>query len=562
MQVRPENPVIVQGDGKVLVETKHPRYEAARDLLGRFAELEASPEHLHTYRITPLSLWNAASAGMSRSDIVDELRDFTKFDIPQNVLDNVSDTIERYGLVKLLPHPETPESLIRLDFATAYIAKVVSNLPELRELLVEDGRRHWAIDAGHRGIFKQRALQANWPIEDLAGFLPGAHLDIKLREKMKGNRKPFAVRPYQVEAAERWFLEGKPSGGHGVVVLPCGAGKTIVAMKTMSLVNTHTLILATNAAAVEQWVREIIDKTHLTERDVGAYTGATKHIRPVTVATYQIMTWRRSKTAQFEHLHLFTDQDWGLLIYDEVHLLPAPVFGATANLQARRRLGLTATLVREDGREGDVFSLVGPKRYDLPWQMLEDGGFIAEARCHEVRVAFNNGDAQKYEKTDENRKFKMASVNPLKLGAIRELIKRHKGDNILVIGTYVDQLERVSKMLGAPLITGKTPHKKREELFGKFRTGRIKVLVVSKVANFSIDLPDANVAIQISGTFGSRQEEAQRLGRILRPKKDGGEAHFYTVITRDTKEQDFALKRQLFLTEQGYRYSIEERAAS
>ena len=562
MQVRPDNPVIVQGDGKVLVETKHPRYEAARDLLGRFAELEASPEHLHTYRITPLSLWNAASSGMTRADIVDELRDYTKFDIPPNVLDSITDTIERYGLVKLLPHPDDPGGLIRLEFSTTYIAKVVSNLPEIRELLVEDGRRHWAIDAGHRGIFKQKALLAGWPIEDLAGFLPGSPLDVKLRETMKGNGKPFIVRPYQIEAASRWYLDGKPSGGHGVVVLPCGAGKTIVAMQAMNLVNTHTLILATNAAAVDQWVREIIDKTHLTSRDVGAYTGQSKRICPVTVATYQIMTWRRSKNAEFEHLHLFTDQDWGLLIYDEVHLLPAPVFGATANLQARRRLGLTATLVREDGREGDVFSLVGPKRYDLPWQLLEDGGFIAEARCHEVRVAFNNGDAQKYETTDETRKFKLASTNPLKQGAIRSLIKRHEGDNILVIGTYVDQLERVSRMLGAPLITGKTNHATREKLFGEFRRGQIKVLVVSKVANFSIDLPDANVAIQISGTFGSRQEEAQRLGRILRPKKDGGEAHFYTVVTRDTKEQDFALKRQLFLTEQGYRYTIEEQAAS
>jgi len=562
MQVRPENPVIVQGDGKVLVETKHARYEAVRDLLARFSELEASPEHLHTYRITALSLWNAASSGMTRADIVDELGQFTKFDIPQNVLDSISDTIERYGLVKLIPHPTDPESLIRLDFATAYIAKVVSAEPQIRELLVEDGRRHWAIDAGHRGIFKQRALQAGWPVEDLAGFLPGAYLDVRLRDKMKISGLPFGVRPYQIESADRWFLDGKPSGGHGVVVLPCGAGKTIVALQAMNLVNQHTLILATNAAAVEQWVKEIVDKTHLRRDQVGAYMGARKEIRPVTVATYQIMTWRRSKTAEFEHLHVFTDQNWGLLIYDEVHLLPAPVFGATAHLQARRRLGLTATLVREDGREGDVFSLVGPKRYDLPWQMLEEGGFIAEARCHEVRVDFNNGDAQKYERTDENLKFKLASTNPLKMGAIRELIKRHKGDNILVIGTYLDQLQRVASMLRAPLITGKTPHKKRVDLFGKFRRGDIKVLVVSKVANFSIDLPDANVAIQISGTFGSRQEEAQRLGRILRPKKDGGEAHFYTVITRETKEQDFALKRQLFLTEQGYRYTIEERAAS
>ena len=561
MQVRPDNPVIVQGDGKVLLETTHARYEEARDFLARFAELEASPDLLHTYRITPLSLWNAACSGMTKDDIVDRLRSLTKFDIPPDVLQNVSDTIERYGLVKLKPHPAEPETLIRLEFHNAYVAKLVSKEPSVQEFLQEDGRRNWAIQPGHRGIFKQRMLAANWPVEDLVGFLPGEHLNIQIREQMKGNGAPFAVRPYQADAAARWHLMGLPAGGHGVVVLPCGAGKTIVAMESMRLCQTHTLILATNEAAVNQWVRGLIDKTHLTEEQVGAYMGTKKEIKPVTVATYQILTWRRSRDAEFEHLHLFEDHNWGLLIYDEVHLLPAPVFGATATLQGRRRLGLTATLVREDGREADVFALVGPKRYDLPWQMLERGGFIAEANCHEIRVPFVNGGYEKYEASNEQTKFRFASTNPNKMGAIKELVDRHRGDNILIIGTYLEQLETISKKFKAPLITGKTPHRERDVLFKDFREGRSKLLVVSKVANFSIDLPDANVAIQVSGTFGSRQEEAQRLGRILRPKKNGSKAHFYTVVTSETKEQEFALKRQLFLTEQGYRYSIENKAA-
>ena len=560
MHVRPENPVIVQGDGKVLVETKHPKYEPARDFIARFAELERSPEHLHTYRISPLSLWNAASSGMTRDEIVEGLRELSKFDVPPAVLASITETIERYGLVQLVPHPDDPKELIRLNFATAYVAKLISKVSSAKDLMVPDGRRHWAIPQGHRGIFKQRMLTEGWPIEDLAGFLPGAPLKIQLRDTMKKDDKPFAVRPYQAEAADKWHMDGAPSGGHGVVVLACGAGKTIVALETMRLCQTKTLILATNAAAVEQWVREIVDKTHLKSSQVGAYMGAVKEIRPVTVATYQILTYRRSREADFEHLHLFSDEDWGLIIYDEVHLLPAPVFGATAELQGRRRLGLTATLIREDGRQGDVFSLVGPKRYDLPWQQLMTGGFIAEAQCFEVRVPFSVRDAERYEAIGEQAKFKEASTNRAKMPAIRKLVKRHKGDNILVIGTYVDQLVHIAKAFNAPLITGKTPHARRVELFKQFREGVIQLLVVSKVANFSIDLPDANVAIQVSGTFGSRQEEAQRLGRILRPKKDGEGAYFYTVVTKDTKEQDFAMKRQLFLTEQGYRYYIEDAA--
>lgn len=560
MHVRPDNPLIVQGDGKVLVETKHGRYEEARDFLSRFAELEASPEHLHTYRINPLSLWNAASVGMNLDEIVNGLRELSKFDVPQNVLDTIRDTIERYGLVKLIQHPEHPERLLRLTFSTSYVAKLVASEKSLRELMVEDGRRHWAIQAGHRGLFKQRALQSGWPVEDLAGFLPGAHLEVELRTTLRHNGQPFHVRDYQMEAAKRWYQDGRPTGGCGVVVLACGAGKTIVGMTAMSLVKTKTLILATNQAAVNQWIREILDKTTLSADQVGAYTGETKEIRPVTVATYQILTWRASKEGDFAHLHLFEDEDWGMIIYDEVHLLPAPVFGATAALQGRRRLGLTATLVREDGREGDVFSLVGPKRYDLPWQMLEDRGFIADTTCHEVRVPFQNGMRASYERAQEGEKFRLASENPAKIAALRDLLGQHKDDNVLIIGTYLDQLKEIARVFRAPLITGNTPNAERDRLFEQFRRGQIRVLVVSKVANFSIDLPDANIAIQVSGTFGSRQEEAQRLGRILRPKKK--KARFYTVVTSDTKEQEFALKRQLFLTEQGYRYYIDERSRS
>ena len=557
--MNPANPVIVQGDGKVLLETDHASFEQARDFLGRFAELEASPDRLHTYKISSLSLWNAASAGMGQDEIVEGLRALSKFDIPANVLEKIEDTIGRYGLVKLERHPTREGELLRVTFASTYIEKLVKRTETGREMLQADGRRDTAMDAGLRGLFKQRMLLENWPVEDDAGFLPGDPLSLTLREHMKGNGKPFGLRPYQKKAVSRWYMDGAPAGGHGVVVLPCGAGKTVVALEAMVRAQTHTLVVCNNQSAVTQWVREILDKTSLREDQVGEYTGQNKVIRPVTVATYQVLTWRRSKKHDYEHFGIFRDHNWGLLIYDEVHLLPAPVFGATAELQGCRRLGLTATLVREDGREGDVFSLVGPKRFDLPWQYLEKRGFVAEARCYEVRVPFDRKARAQYEDADEMSKFRMASENPAKLDVVADLIDRHSEDNLLIIGTYLGQLKEVAKMTGAPLITGKTPQKMRDELFGKFRSGRIKLLVVSKVANFAIDLPDANVAVQISGSFGSRQEEAQRLGRILRPKER--DAFFYTVVTTDTKEQDFAVKRQLFLTEQGYRYHIEDRAA-
>jgi DNA excision repair protein ERCC-3 len=559
MAIHPTNPIIVQGDGKVLLETRHPAFDKARDFLARFAELESSPELLHTYRITPLSLWNAASVGMRREEIVEDLRRLSKFDIPGPVLETIDDTISRYGLVQLRPHPTEPKRWIRLHFDTLFVQKTVLATATAKELVTNDGRRDYVIEAGMRGIFKQRLLQERWPVADLAGFNEGDPLPFQLRSTMKSTGKPFEVRDYQQEAVDRWFMGGQPAGGHGVVVLPCGAGKTIVSMAAMAKIGQHTLILCNNQTAVNQWVRELLDKTNLTEEDIGVYTGTEKRIAPVTVATYQVLTWRRTKKHDYEHLHLFRDHNWGLLIYDEVHLLPAPVFGATAELQGCRRLGVTATLVREDGREGDVFSLVGPKRFDLPWQLLEKQGYVAEAVCFEVRVPFSRRDRERYEQSDENEKFRLASENPVKRDVALMLANRHIHDNVLVIGTYLDQLRDLARDLDAPLITGETPQRERDALFLQFRRGVIKRLVVSKVANFAIDLPDASVAIQVSGSFGSRQEEAQRLGRILRPKDH--QAHFYSVVTSDSKEQEFAMKRQLFLTEQGYRYHIEEYAA-
>jgi len=560
MQMNPANPVIVQGDGKVLLETQHARFNEARDFLAKFAELESSPELLHTYRITPLSLWNAASAGMTEDELVDMLRGYSKFDIPGDVRTQIEDTLGRYGLVKLERDPKEPGKWIRVTFATRYVEKLVTKKSPAGQQYITAGpeKGSWRIEAGMRGIFKQRMLMEKWPVEDIAGFVEGHPLDVSLRSPTRAG-KEFAPRDYQREAVSRWYMNGHASGSHGVVVLPCGAGKTVVALTAMVEAGTHTLVLCNNQSAVTQWIREILDKTSLTPEQVGQYTGQEKRIRPVTVATYQVLTWRRSKNADYEHMHLFRDHKWGLLVYDEVHLLPAPVFAATAELQGTRRLGLTATLVREDGREGDVFSLVGPKRYDLPWQHLEKRGFVAEATCYEMRVPFSRQDRQKYEAADERVRFRLASENPRKIRVVEDLVRQHKDDNILVIGTYLGQLKELSRRLRVPLITGSTPQAERDRLFGRFRSGKLKVLVVSKVANFAIDLPDANIAIQVSGSFGSRQEEAQRLGRILRPKER--DAIFYTLVTANSKEQDFAVKRQLFLTEQGYRYHIQDVAA-
>jgi DNA excision repair protein ERCC-3 len=572
MHFQPSNPVIVQADGKVLVEADHKAYEKTREFLTKFAELESSPDSLHTYKITSISLWNAASSGFTAYELIDELNSISKYPMPREVENLIGGTLERYGLVKLVPHP-TDEALIRIEFENAYIKGLIVDDLTINDLIVPEGRgrkRTYSISAADRGSFKQRALLADWPVEDLAGFKPGSKLPIKLRGTIKNTNIVFQPREYQWEAARRWYQEGKSSGGHGVIVLACGGGKTIVGITAMHLVQRKTLILATNQASVTQWIDEILTKTTISPKDIGAYTGSSKQIRPITVSTYQMVSHKQSKHGGFEHLHIFDNQDWGLIIYDEVHLLPAPVFGATATLQSMRRLGLTATLIREDGREEDVFTLVGPKRYELPWQDLQKMGFISQIFCHEIHIPLPNELVEKYELASEQDKFRIACSNPVKVEAIEHLLQKHNSDNILIIGTYIDQLEIVSKHLKLPLITGKTPNHARDKLFARFRSGKISTLVVSKVANFSIDLPDANVAIQLSGTFGSRQEEAQRLGRILRPKNlDKGKkkknsapkenkAYFYTLVSKDTKEQTFALNRQKFLAGQGYRYILHD----
>jgi len=554
------NPLIVQSDRSILLEVDNPLYAEARDLLARFAELEKSPEHIHTYRITPLSLWNAASAGTSAEDVVATLRRYSKYDVPDNVCIDIVDYMSRYGRLQLVR--ENGDLLLRSD-DPVLIAEVAQH-KRLNEYIV--GQRDpltLLIDPARRGFLKQALVTFGYPAEDLAGYEPGAPLPIALLS-MTNSGSPFRVRAYQEDAIANFYAGGSARGGSGVIVLPCGAGKTIVGLGVMAKVQAETLILTPSTVAVRQWIDEILDKTTLTRDDVGEYSGQVKEIRPVTLTTYQIMTYRSSRDKEFPHFALFDQKNWGLIIYDEVHLLPAPVFRVTAALQGRRRLGLTATLVREDGRETDVFSLIGPKKYDMPWKELEKQGWIATAECHEIRIPMAEDDRMAYALADEREKYRIAAENEAKIPIIMEIIRKHQGDQILVIGQYLDQLEVVAQLLHAPLITGKTPVAKREALYEAFRTGEQPLLVVSKVANFSVDLPDANVAIQISGTFGSRQEEAQRLGRILRPKKGAQLAHFYSLVTRDSKDQVFAAKRQLFLTEQGYKYTImyaEELAA-
>lgn len=554
--VRADNPLIVQSDQTILVEVYSPRYTEVRDLLARFAEIVRSPEHIHTYRISPLSLWNAASSGMSAAAIHQTLEEYSKYPIPANVTSEIDQQIGRYGSLRLLGGD--PHMILQVD--DPWIAQELAAHPKLQKYLHPHPEpKHFFVDPMHRGDLKQTLIRLGLPTEDLAGFVTGSPLAIALRETCRTTGEAFRLRDYQSEAVDVFFAGGGPQGGHGVIVLPCGAGKTIVGIGAMAYAQTQTLILATNISACRQWIREILDKTELTEAEVGEFSGEKKEIKPITVATYQILTYRHEKDGPFAHFDLFHAQNWGLILYDEVHLLPAPVFRMTSVLQARRRLGLTATLIREDGLEEDVFCLIGPKRYDVPWRSLEERGFIAEAQCHEFRVALPFGERIQYATAADRTKVRLAAENSLKIPLVQELCRRHEGDHILVIGQYLEQLRALSKALHAPLITGQTSNARREELYKAFREGKIRLLVVSKVANFSIDLPDANVLIQVSGAFGSRQEEAQRLGRILRPKE--GIAHFYSLVSRDTCEQDFGLKRQLFLTEQGYRYRIEERSA-
>jgi DNA excision repair protein ERCC-3 len=534
-------PLIVQSDKTLLLEVDHPDATACRMAIAPFAELERSPEHVHTYRLTPLGLWNARAAGHDAEGVVDALLRFSRYPVPHGLLVDVAETMDRYGRLQLANHPTHGLVLRALDrVVLVEVAKAKKLAGMFGDRIDEDTL---AVHPSERGRLKQALLKLGWPAEDLAGYVDGEAHPIELREE------GWALRPYQREAVEHFW-----AGGSGVVVLPCGAGKTLVGAAAMAEVKATTLILVTTTVAGRQWKRELIARTSLTGDEIGEYSGERKEIRPVTIATYQVLTTRRGGV--FIHLDLFGARDWGLVLYDEVHLLPAPIFRFTADLQARRRLGLTATLVREDGREGDVFSLIGPKRYDAPWKDIESQGWIAPASCTEVRVTLTDAERMAYATAEPEERYRMAATARTKLPVVKALVTRHPGEQVLVIGGYIDQLEQLGEFLDAPVVQGSTTTKQRERLFDAFRAGELPTLVISRVGNFSIDLPEAAVAVQVSGTFGSRQEEAQRLGRVLRPKADGRQAHFYTVVSRDTIDTEYAAHRQRFLAEQGYAYTI------
>lgn len=538
-------PLIVQSDHTVLLEVAHPDAEDARHALAVFAELERAPEHIHTYRVTRLGLWNARAAGHAADAILTTLRRYAKFPVPSGVASEIEDTMRRYGrlTIERVSVGDLDSQLVLRSDESA-ILREVSSAKKIAPLLGNKIDEYtFPVAAWARGELKQQLVARGWPAEDLAGYTPGEPYDIELVQD------GWELREYQTKAVDAFQI-----GGSGVVVLPCGAGKTIVGAAAMARVGAKTLILVANAVSARQWRHELLMRTTLTAEDIGEYSGQVKEVKPVTIATYQILTSRRK--GEYAHLSLLDAQDWGVVIYDEVHLLPAPVFKLTAELQARRRLGLTATLVREDGREGDVFSLIGPKRYDAAWKDIEAQGFIAPAECFEVRLDLTESEHLEYAIAEDQDRYRIASSTTQKQLLAKRIIDQHPGESVLVIGQYIDQLEAMAEALGAPLITGKTPISERERLFSVFRSGEERILVVSKVANFSVDLPDASVAIQISGSFGSRQEEAQRLGRLLRPKTKGLTASFYTLIARDTVDQDFAQNRQRFLAEQGYAYTI------
>jgi DNA excision repair protein ERCC-3 len=536
-----DGPLIVQSDKTLLLEIGHDLAGECRREIAPFAELERAPEHVHTYRVTPLALWNARAAGHDAEQVVDALLKYSRYPVPHALLVDVADTMARYGRLRLEKHPSYGLVLVSTDRAVLEeVLRAKKIKPLLGDRVGDDGV---VVHASERGTLKQALLKLGWPAEDLAGYVDGEAHPIALHEDGWG------MRPYQKEAAESFW-----HGGSGVVVLPCGAGKTIVGAAAMAHAEATTLILVTSTVAAHQWKQELLHRTSLTEDEIGEYTGAKKEIRPITIATYQIMTTRRKGV--HIHLELFDARDWGLIVYDEVHLLPAPIFRMTADLQARRRLGLTATLVREDGREGDVFSLIGPKRYDAPWKEMETQGWIAPADCVEVRVTLTDSERLAYATAEPDLRYRFCATTTTKTTVIKALVARHSSEQTLVIGQYIDQLDSLGELLDAPVIKGDTRVRERERLFDAFRSGEISLLVVSKVANFSIDLPEAAVAIQVSGSFGSRQEEAQRLGRVLRPKASGRGARFYAVVARDTLDQDYAAHRQRFLAEQGYAYRI------
>ena len=536
-----QGPLVVQSDRTLLLEVDHPDASACRIAIAPFAELERAPEHIHTYRLTPLGLWNARAAGHDAEQVVDVLLTYSRYPVPTSLLVDVADTMDRYGRLRIEKHPTHGLVLVSTDRAVLTEVTKSAKVKGLLGAKIDDDSV--VVHPSERGHLKQVLLKLGWPAEDLAGYVDGEAHAIDLAEQS------WHLRPYQIQAAESFW-----HGGSGVVVLPCGAGKTVVGAASMAAAKATTLILVTNTVSARQWKDELIRRTSLTADEIGEYSGAKKEIRPVTIATYQVITTKRGGI--HPHLELFDARDWGLIIYDEVHLLPAPVFKFTADLQARRRLGLTATLVREDGRESDVFSLIGPKRFDAPWKEIEAQGYIAPADCVEVRVDLTDSERLAYATAEAEEKYRFCATTATKRRVTEALVRKHKGEQTLVIGQYIDQLDELGAHLDAPVIKGETSNAQREKLFDAFREGEISVLVVSKVANFSIDLPEATVAIQVSGTFGSRQEEAQRLGRVLRPKADGHEARFYSVVARDTIDQDFAAHRQRFLAEQGYAYRI------
>ncbi|WP_116246199.1 DNA repair helicase XPB [Nocardiopsis sp. FIRDI 009] len=535
--------LIVQSDKTLLLEVDHESAEECRRSIAPFAELERAPEHVHTYRITPLALWNARAAGHDAEQVVDALIRFSRFPVPHSLLVDIAETMDRYGRLRLVGDPA--HGLV-LESSDRAVLEEVVRARKLRGMLGERlDEDSVAVHPSERGNLKQALLKIGWPAEDLAGYVDGEAHRIEL------DQDGWELRGYQKEAAESFH-----AGGSGVVVLPCGAGKTVVGAAAMAMTGATTLILVTNTVSVHQWRSELLRRTSLTEDEIGEYSGTRKEIRPVTIATYQVMAARRKGV--YTHLELFDARDWGLVVYDEVHLLPAPIFRMTADLQARRRLGLTATLVREDGREGDVFSLIGPKRYDAPWKDMENQGWIAPADCVEVRVDLSESERLAYATAEPEDRYRFCASSDAKTTVVREIVRRHSRDQVLVIGSYIDQLDELGASLDAPVIKGETRNKERERLFDAFRSGELRTLVVSKVANFSIDLPEAGVAVQVSGSFGSRQEEAQRLGRVLRPKTDGRTARFYAVVARDTLDQDYAAHRQRFLAEQGYAYRITD----
>ncbi len=548
MGAAPENALIVQSDSTVLLDVHAPCAAEARSALAPFSELVKSPEHVHTYRLTPLSIWNARASGFAAEQMVAALNTHARYAVPENVEREILELAARYGKVVIA---RDADWLSCTCFDEAIAERLSRDREAGRYLANRINAVSFRVDPDHRGVLKQALIAAGFPGEDLAGYVAGEPFPIPLRESAA-----FVARDYQRQAAEAFYQAGSERGGSGVVVLPCGAGKTVVGMVAMELVGQTTLVLTTSLSAVQQWRRELLEKTMLQPTDIAEYTGECKDTGPVTLATYQILTWRADREGDFQHLNLFQARSWGLIVYDEVHLLPAPVFRATAGLQARRRLGLTATLVREDGREGDVFSLIGPKRFDLPWKDLERQAWIASASCVEERVPMSDGRRMEYALANRRSQFRIAAENPAKIARLRELIASHPGSRILVIGEYIAQVESIAREIRAPLITGKTLQTERESIYGSFRRNELHCLVLSKVGNFAIDLPEADVLIQVSGAFGSRQEEAQRLGRILRPKSDGRAAHFYTLVSRDTNEEEFAHHRKLFLTEQGYTYQI------